>query len=92
MEVQKMALTVTVQTDYTFQELWNSVPCYSEANETLAIIHEYGMDNDFMEYANAYFINCAPSMETMIAWLDYDREITFKAIGLDYEAWEAEKA
>lgn len=86
-----LVLTVKVQTDYTFQELWNSVPRGEDADETLAIIHEYGMDNDFMEYMASYYYGSTPDLFEVEQWLKYDRDNIFNAIELDFEAWEAEK-
>ncbi len=85
-----LVLTIEVKDDYSFQELWNSIPRDSAADETLAIVHEYGMENDLMQYLSGYFTE-TPSIRDVERILRCDRDNIFKAIELDFEAWEAEK-
>ncbi len=81
---------IMVKMECTFQELWNSIPRNSAADETLAIVHEYGMENDLMEYIENYF-TFTPHIDEIERILRCDRDNIFKAIGLDFDAWEAEK-
>lgn len=70
-----------VKKDLDFYDLQNE--CWSNAEDTLAKIAEYDMEDEFMDWLESYYGDEIPTMTELNDLLRFEEDFVYESIGLD---------
>lgn len=70
-----------IKKDLDFYDLQNE--CWSNAEDTLAKIAEYDMEDEFMDWLESYYGDEIPTMTELNDLLRFEEDFVYESIGLD---------
>ena len=78
-----------IKKDLDFYDLQNE--CWSNAEDTLAKIAEYDMEDEFMDWLESYYGDEIPTMTELNDLLRFEEDFVYESIGLDTDEDEDEE-
>lgn len=78
-----------IKKDLDFYDLQNE--CWSNAEDTLAKIAEYDMEDEFMDWLESYYGDEIPTMTELNDLLRFEEDFVYESIGLDEDGEDDEE-